>query len=266
MIAPDIFKSAAYYYARYRSFYPDQEIKDIVKIFRLTKKDRVLDIGSGTGQLAIQLAPHVREIVAIEPDGDMIREGKKLARKYQVKNIHWMLSRAEDLDKIDQLGIFKLITFGASFHWLDQRLVLKSVRSLIGRGGGIVVAGAPTIWNSVEPWEERIKQVIQKYLGEKRRAGSGTFQGLLKKGDSYEKVIAKAGFKQQREKFYSRVNTKSIDEIVGNVFSTSYANPMIFGRKKEAFERELRRMLIKINPLGKSQKQEKYFAIFAKRG
>ena len=73
----DIFHGTAWYYARYREGYP-QEFFDLIRQkFDLSTDDRVLDLGCGTGQIAIPISSLVKEVIAMDPEPEMIEEGKK---------------------------------------------------------------------------------------------------------------------------------------------------------------------------------------------
>lgn len=93
----DYFASTAPYYKQYRPFYPDDLLGQIKVSFCLSAEDRILDIGAGTGQLAVGLAPFVGEVVAVEPDVDMIRYGKELVSERDIHSIRWMHTTAEGL-------------------------------------------------------------------------------------------------------------------------------------------------------------------------
>ena len=56
----DLFRGTAWYYARYRSGYPEAFFKLVRNKFELSKVDRVLDLGCGTGQIAIPVCRFVR--------------------------------------------------------------------------------------------------------------------------------------------------------------------------------------------------------------
>src|SRR6266702_2438779 len=69
-----IFHGTAWYYARYRPGYP-QELFDLLRgRFELDGTGRLLDLGCGTGQLAVPLAPLFEEVVAVDVDAGMLAE------------------------------------------------------------------------------------------------------------------------------------------------------------------------------------------------
>ncbi len=206
-MADELFASAAYYYAHYRPFYPEDLIRDVVARFDLSKDDRVIDIGAGTGQLSIQISPHVKEVVALEPDQEMIDEGKKLCEEHGAKNIRWVASSAEDIGEAPSLGSFKIAVFGKSFHWLDRDRVLHHLESLLQPSGGIVIVGAPSMWESTAGWELEIKKLVQKYLGKERRAGSGTFH---RSDETYSATLQRAGYLDIEHRTYSREEKFSV--------------------------------------------------------
>lgn len=258
----DLFRSAAYYYARFRPFYPEPIIRDIVRSLHLTKEDRVIDVGSGTGQLAIQIAKYVKEVFAVEPDKDMIREGKKFCRKHHVHNIRWLRLRAEDLGQQKNLGKFKLASFGTSLHWMDEIRVLKSLDPLITEDGGVVITGSWALWSKPTSYEKKIKLLIQKYLGKRRRAGSGTFR---RRKDSHSDVLKRSPFSQIRFKRYVAKRKWSSAEIIGQLYSTSFANKAVLGDKRKNFEKDLRALLKILRPSGVFTRREPYDTIFARR-
>lgn len=261
----DYFASAASYYAQYRPFYPQPLIQDIVSFFGLTGSDRVIDIGSGTGQLAIQMADHVGEVMTVEVDADMVAEGKKLCEKHHVTNVRWIQSAAEDLFFSPEFGRFKAAMFGASFHWMDQDALLRFLDSIVESNGGVAVAGSKSIWLSDEPWEQVAREITQKYLGVERRAGTGKFKEAAKGNDSFEEILKRSPFSVVDERSYPMKRQQTLDEVVGRIYSTSFANPAVLGEKRDAFERDLREALLQINPNGVFEKVDPYYLFLAER-
>jgi len=245
----EIFKGAAWYYARFRRGYPVSFYKHIIKIFKLNKESRALDLGTGTGQIAIPLSRIVKEVVAIDPDGEMLREGKSLALKKRISNIIWVKARAEDIS--NKLGFFDVTTIGASFHWMDQDKVLEEVYKIANEGGGIVlVSNTSSIHRNRgnDAWKDVVLETIKKYLGEKRRAGKGYFNETK---DRYEDVLARSRF-TALETFQDKYVQKwDVDSIMGFLYSTSYAARRLFSGRIKEFENELRENLLRLDKTGR---------------
>lgn len=65
---------------------------------RYLRDREVLDIGTGTGRLALLIAPLARSVVGIDPDADAIREAKRDARALGVRNVRFAVGPAQQLD------------------------------------------------------------------------------------------------------------------------------------------------------------------------
>ena len=245
----DIFHGTAWYYARYREGYP-QEFFDLIRQkFDLSAGDRVLDLGCGTGQISISLSTFAKEVVAMDPEPEMIEEGKNQAEIHKVKNIVWLEGGSADLpDMKASLGSFKLVTMGTSFHWMDREKTLDELYEIITDGGGVVIVGNTSIWTRVpNNWQTAAREVIKKWLGEERRAGSGVYEPVPRR---HEEFIEESRFGRIETWQHHWVRSSTLDEVVGNLYSTSMANPFVLGDKKDAFEKDLREVLLHINPDG----------------
>lgn len=245
----ELFKDVADYYARFRTGYPQEFFEYVRRYFQLDGRGRLLDLGCGTGQITIPLAPHFEEVVGLDIDKGMLVEGAKRAEGVGVKNIKWVLGQAEDLSS--ELGIFKLVSFGASFHWMEQGKVLAKIYEILEPNGGLViVSGSSSIWRNLEkePWKEKCKEVIQKYLGEKRRAGNSYY---IKPKERFEDILSRSKFSNFEKWVHFSEHKKTIDEIIGLLYTTSFAQKRFFGDKVENFEKELRDELLKLNSSGK---------------
>ena len=243
-----LFKGAAQYYSRYRLGYPPAFFDHIAKMFSLDEKSRALDLGAGTGQLAIPLAKRVKEVIAVDPEKEMLEEGARQAEKQGASNIRWIQSRAEDIS--DDLGFFKVTTMGASFHWMQQDEVLDKIYPLTENGGGIVIcANVSTMMHNTgkDAWKDVAWEVIKEFLGEKRRAGDGTY---TEPKDRFENIIARSKF--QRFQTYTDTWTvqRTVEDILGYLASTSFASQRLFGDRLSDFEKTLTERLLKLEPAG----------------
>lgn len=244
----ELFKGAARDYARYRPGYPKEFFDQVIRYFSLDGKGRLLDLGCGTGQITIPLARHFEEAVGLDIDADMLAVGKEEAEKAGIKNIKWLQKRAEDISQ--EMGAFRLATMAASFHWMEQDAVLVKVYEILERGGGLViVSGSSSVWKNTEKsgWKGKVKEIIQKYLGEQRRAGSSFY---VEPKEKFETVVAHSPFGKSETLTYRYERKWTIDEIIGLLYTTSFASKRFFSGKAKDFEKELKAELLKLNPTG----------------
>ena len=70
---PRRFRSAAQHYVSGRPAYAHRLIRRVARFTGLSQEDRVLDLGCGPGMLAGALAPLVGEVIAMDPEPEMLR-------------------------------------------------------------------------------------------------------------------------------------------------------------------------------------------------
>src|SRR3954468_470260 len=119
-----LFRGAAPYYARYRPGYPAELLARVAERAGLDGSGRLLDLGCGTGNVAIPLAAYVEEVVAVDVEPEMLAEVRKAAPA----NVRTVEARAEDVD--ESWGLFRLATVGAALHWFDSARVLGNLAKL----------------------------------------------------------------------------------------------------------------------------------------
>src|SRR5262245_3965122 len=133
-----LFEGTARYYARYRPPYPAELFASLSSDFGLGDGGTILDLGCGTGQLALPLSRTGGTVWALDPDPDMIAEGVRAQAAGEHGNIRWVLGRGEDIASMG-LPAVRLCTMGASFHWMDRDLVLTALDGIIEPGGGLAL-------------------------------------------------------------------------------------------------------------------------------
>jgi SAM-dependent methyltransferase len=239
--ARDLFQGAAEDYQRYRVPYPGEAFDRIVSEFRLDGRGRLLDGGCGTGQVAVPLARWFDEVVAIDPDRDMLRIAERTAREAGVGNIRFLHAKAEDVP--DTIAPLRLATFGASFHWTDRVVVANRLYDMIEPGGGLVALSPASFWNGREVWHQVVIETIRHWLGAKRRAGSGTF----KASPLHQDHLAQTRFTDIKSVDIRNPHIWTADSIVGYLSSTSFASRAVLGKSWSAFEKDLRARLAKLS-------------------
>lgn len=97
--ANSLFDGTAEYYERYRVPYPREAFDWIVREHELDGRGRLLDGGCGTGQVALPMSPWFDEVVAIDPDPQMLDVAERSARKQAITNVRFVNIPAEDLSR-----------------------------------------------------------------------------------------------------------------------------------------------------------------------
>lgn len=259
----ELFRSTAPYYARYRSGYPREFIDHLVTRFALDGTQQVLDLGCGTGQIALPLAPHVARVLAVDPEPSMLAEGKHLAKERDVHNIDWTVGDSYRLGELNPPEL-TLVTMGGAFHWMDRDAVLADLdRFVLPDGAVVVVSGAPAT-QTPTPWNDIVAAIRTEYLGPARRAGSGTYNHPE---ENHTDVLRRSPFSDVETVEWTWTLDRDLDSIVGLQFSFSYSAPAQFDNdeQKATFESELRQALTEQFPSGAFREQIRTEALIATR-
>ncbi|TSC68151.1 MAG: methyltransferase type 12 [Parcubacteria group bacterium Gr01-1014_56] len=264
--AGKIFEGAARHYAQYRAPYPKELFEDIIEYFNLDGKGSLLDLGCGTGEITVPLSLHFEKVIGLDPSPDMLEEARERAQKAQAENIVWMERTAEELDS--SFGSFRLTTIARAFHWMNQNEVLKKIYDLTDSGGGLAIISTPGAkqWDQdPNPWLKAAKTVVQKYLGPERKAGITSFDSYRASQKTSAESIQESPFQNYEKRPYPYRLERNIDEVMGLLYSSSYATKRLFGEKVEEFEREVRTELSKLEPSGRFIEERRVNAYFARK-
>ena len=248
----DIFAGTAEYYARYRMDYPDQAYAEIERTFALDGRGTLLDLGTGPGLIALHLAHQFQRVVGLDVSAEMVEVARRLAEERAVTQASWHVLPAEELASIGD-GPYRLVTMGSAFHWMDQPRVLDLTYDRTEPGGGVAILGMPGFMQIEDiPVGDRIAEVVagvvQKHLGERRRAGSSFYAPPPKR---WEEFLAESRYTEVESGMQTFTVDFDADSVVGLLYSTSFANRRLLGDRVEAFEADLRAALRELDPSGR---------------
>lgn len=256
-----LFAGAAGHYEQGRLPYAPGLADALKRDLGLDGRGRLLDVGCGPGTVARRLAPLFEAVVGLDPDPGMLAEAARLAALEGVVRATWMRERAETLPA--GLGVFRVITFGASFHWMDRPRVARAVRTMLTPGGVVVQVDAPGYRPDAllretghgrlrypPPPDSAIEELRRRYLGPDRRAGQG-IRNTSPGGE--DGVFQAAGFRPARIVVVpdGREIELSVDQVVAGRFSNSGTAPHLFGDRLGEFESDLRSLLADASSSGR---------------
>ncbi len=138
-----LFAGAAAYYDRGRPPNAPGLADAFEKAFGLDGRGRLLDVGCGPGTVTLPLAGLFQEVVGLDADAGMIQEARRLASERGVMNGRWVQRRGEELPA--ELGTFDVVTFAASFHWMDRLLVARIIRKMLEANGALGLRAAAAV-------------------------------------------------------------------------------------------------------------------------
>lgn len=243
----ELFASTAGYYARYRPGYPAGFFAHLRDRFGLDGTQRVLDLGCGTGQIAIPIARHCAEVVAVDPQPAMLEHGRAAAAAAGCGNVTWIEGSSRTLDQLG-IGTVDLVCMGQSFHRMDRPAVLAALDAIVAPGGGVVIASGPHPDEvTPPPWQAAIDAVRARYLGPERRAGSGTY---THPPERHLVVLERSPFAAVETATWSQAVHRGLDQVIGLQLSYSYSAPALLAERQDAFTADLRAALTQAHPSG----------------
>jgi len=239
--AEHLFTGAADLYAAHRPGYPDQVFADLAGTLRLGPASRVLDVGCGPGTICLPLAGLVGEVVAVDPNLEMLATARRAAEDRGIANVTFHQGRAEDLPGLP-LGAIDHVLFGRSFHWTDRARVIARLDDLLPADGAIVLvhltrrkAGPGRIWDPI------VEEIRVRFVGERGSAGDPHAYIATEK---HADVLAASAFSQIERTKYFVQREYSIDRVVGLQLTFSYTTPRRLDGRAEEYAAALRQGLL----------------------
>ncbi len=140
------FGSGAADYDRYRPGYPD----DAVQWCAGTDGARVVDVGAGTGRLAVAAARLGYDVLAVDPDPGM----RAVAERALPGRV--LAGSAESIPV--SAASVDVVTAAQAFHWFDRERAAREIARVLRPGGHFVA-----LWNFRDdrtPWVRALYDLI----------------------------------------------------------------------------------------------------------
>ena len=254
--APGLFAGNVAYYERYRLGYPDRLLRRVAAEAGLKPGDSVLDLGTGTGMLAIPFARMGMAVTAMDPEPAMLAAATTGAGDLA---IDFRLGGSADLTP--GMGPFKLVAMGRSFHWMDRAATLEMLDKIVAPGGGVALfhdAHPPVEENR---WFKTLYDVARKFGRDENEHVKERDGGHRR----YEPYLFASAFTELDWLSVTIRQSLTVDDIIGRAFSMSTCSPDRLGARREGFAELLGAALRDLSPDGTFTEVAELVALLARR-
>lgn len=235
----------ASFYHRYRRGYPPAVLDAVVAAFGLTRDDVAVDLGCGTGQLALPLAGRVGSVVGVDPEPDMLAYGR-LAASSSVANVRWVVGSDADLPGLVGDTRVGVLTVGQALHWMDYEALFCAVRPMFRPGGGIaVVTNGVPLWLQDSDWSRSLRGCLETWVGKSLTRTCGSDADSQAR---YADSLAAAGYVVRSASVEYQADL-DVDAVVGGVYSAMSVDLLPAPDQRPVFADLVRGALAPFEPL-----------------
>ena len=164
MSSPAFGGETAEFYLRYRRDLPADQAARLSVMAQLRPDDVLVDLGCGTGQIAVPMSEHCDVVVAVDPEATMLAGLRSRAAERVVCVL-------DDDRGLKRLGAslrrpVGAVTIGNALHWMDEAATLVLPPVCCAPGGAVcIVTQGPPMWLGHAPWQIAIRRVLEHQLG-----------------------------------------------------------------------------------------------------
>ena len=227
------FAKTAKDYAKHRVGFPSSFFNRLEENGWLKPGLAALDLGTGTGLVAREMARRGAKVVGLDQAGPLLVEAQRLDKAAGVA-VDYIEAPAEAMGLENQS--FDLIVAGQCWHWFDRSKVLQQVKHLLRPGGVLVIAHfdwLPIPGGMVEATEELILRYSPQW-----ELGSGT--GLY---PHWLPELAAHGFGAIRTESFDVEVPYRPEDWRGRIRASAGVAASLSPEKVEAFDCELTKIL-----------------------
>lgn len=223
--------------------YPEETF-DILERLITDEPRAVLDVGSGSGDIARRMVDRVKRVDAVDFSWPMIEKGKRLPDGDH-SSLRWIYGPAEEAPLNPP---YALITAGQSIHWMDWDVVLPRFREILTPHAYLAVLSVEgsLVWDEATSWDTEVGQIIKRY------STSPKYQDF----DMIEEWKGRGLFEKVGEAKTSPVCfVQPLYEYIEAFHSMSSLSREHMGQQNaDDFDREVREVVVKYIPDGMVEK------------
>jgi ubiquinone/menaquinone biosynthesis C-methylase UbiE len=219
-------------YSRYRPGYPDSYFLLLQELGVGLKNQDILDLGTGTGALALPFAKQGAHVTGVDISNGQIEAAKTLASQNKLK-VRFFVAKAEETGLPDRS--FDVITSSMSWGYLDQKKMPEEATRLLRKNGLLLISSLNWV-RDADTITQRTRELLKKYGSERehqrrREAGFGIPEW------------AKDKFRLKTYHTYYVVIPFTKETWRGRIRASRGVGALLSPEKTEEFDQELQKLL-----------------------
>jgi SAM-dependent methyltransferase len=222
-------------YARFRRGYPPGVVDTVAGHFGLTRAEVVVDLGCGTGQLALPISQRVGAVIGVDPEPDMLAQARRAAEEHDARNLLWILGSDRDMPALGRvLGLDAVgaVVIGQALHWMEPESLFGVLVDLVRPGGGVaVITNGTPLWLQESPWSVALREFLQTSFGWTLDATCGTDDASQAR---YHRQLTDAGF-DVVARHIDYEDDLDLDSLVGGLLSAFPVQELPPPERRHAF-------------------------------
>jgi trans-aconitate methyltransferase len=250
---PERFDKAVDHYVAARLDYAPELIAWLVRDTGAGGK-RVLDLGCGPGFIANAVAPHVSQVLGLDPSANMI----DAARAAAAPNARFEIGSSEDLSAVTPP--LQLVTIGRAFHWMDRAQTLGALDGLLAEGGAVALLNDRTVDVPMNRWWHAFNALMKSF------AVLDDYNQHRASGDwvPHEEVLAGSALSDLRSLSVYKTHAWSEEKLIRHALSRSGTTEALLGDRLPEFKAASRELLSGFGA-GPWQSLNQHIALVARR-
>ncbi|WP_372367663.1 class I SAM-dependent methyltransferase [Candidatus Uabimicrobium sp. HlEnr_7] len=242
-------------YVKHRAGFPQKFFDEIHKFDIGKERQEILDLGTGTGTLARGFAKQGAIVTGIDISKELIGQAKILDREQRL-SIDYVVDKVEEMSFAPQS--FDCIVAGQCWHWFDRQKVAKKSKSILKKGGQLVIAHfdwIPIDGNIVDKTE---KLILKHNPSWHLSGGTGIYPDWFTD-------VAKAGFIDIQSYTFDLSIPYTHRGWRGRIRASAGIGASLEPQKVENFDQELQQMLAKFFPENTLRILHRVFTLICKK-
>jgi ubiquinone/menaquinone biosynthesis C-methylase UbiE len=155
------------YYASFRRGFGPAALAFVVNRLEVGPGELVMDLGCGTGQLAVPISSHVRHVLGVDPEPDMLAHARDAARRQGASGrTSWMLGSDAGVPGLAGLlgkAAVDVMTISNAVHFMDTKRLFDGLPGVLAPGGRVaVIANGTPIWLQDSSWSRGLRRFLEQ--------------------------------------------------------------------------------------------------------